>query len=109
MLLGPATYWLALNDGSFDVRLTNAHRTVTGRVFVDDRGAPYDFSTTDRYTDLPGELVRAEWRTPVRGWEVVDGRAVPGMVEAVWLLPSGPEPYFTGPLSHVVRNVSLDH
>ena len=44
--------------------LSDAARTVTGRVFIDDRGAPRDFSTTDRFADLPGGLVRAEWRTP---------------------------------------------
>ena len=85
--------------------LTDRGRTVTGRVFVDERGAPYDFSTTDRYADLPGGMVQAEWRTPVRGWQVIDGRAVPGAIEAVWHLPDGPMPYFTGQFGCLTRNV----
>jgi hypothetical protein len=79
--------------------------SVTARVFVDERGAPYDFSTTDRFADLPGGPVRAEWRTPVRGWEHLDGRAVPGPMEAVWHLPDGPLRYVTGRLTAIAWNV----
>ncbi len=105
MLLGPSTEWTAVDDRSFDVRLTDAGRSVTARVFVDERGAPYDFSTTDRFADLPGGPVRAEWRTPVRGWEHIDGRAVPGPMEAVWHLPDAPLPYVNGRLSDISWNV----
>ena len=98
MLLRPATSWAAVDDRSFDVSLCDAGRCVTGRVFVDERGAPCDFSTTDRYADLPGGLVRAEWRTPVASWELVDGRPIPGPMRAVWHLPDGPLPYVEGRL-----------
>jgi hypothetical protein len=98
MLLGPATSWTAVDDRSFDVTLGDAGRSVTGRVLVDDRGAPCDFSTTDRYADLPGGLVRAEWRTPVEGWDLVDGRPIPGPMRAVWHLPDGPLPCVEGHL-----------
>lgn len=105
MLLGPPTEWTAVDDGSFDVRLTDTGHSVTARVFVDERGAPYDFSTTDRFADLPGGPVRAEWRTPVRGWEHLDGRAVPDPMEAVWHLPDGPLRYVTGRLTAIAWNV----
>ena len=98
MLLGPATTWAGVDEHTFDVTLNNAGHTVTGRVFLDERGAPRDFSTADRYADLPGGLVRAEWHTPVRGWELVDGRPLPGLVGAVWHLPDGPLPYIEGHL-----------
>jgi hypothetical protein len=104
MLLGPSTAWNAVDDRSFDVSLTDAGRTVSGRVFVDERGAPYDFSTTDRYMDTPEGPIQAEWRTPVRGWERIHGRAVPGQIEAVWHLPDGPVPYVTGQLGYLTRN-----
>ena len=97
MLLGPTTTWTGVGD-TFDVTLTDTGRTVTGRVFLDDRGAPRDFSTTDRFADLPGGLVRAEWRTPVRSWEIIDGRPLPGHFGAVWHLPDGPLPYVEGRL-----------
>jgi hypothetical protein len=96
MLLGPSCAWTAVDDNSFDVALTDSDRTVTGRVFLDERGAPRDFSTTDRYADLPGGLVRAEWRTPVQRWEMFHGRPRPGPSAAVWQLPEGPLPYIEG-------------
>ena len=98
MLLGLATTWTGVDERSFDVSLTDSGRTVTGRVFLDDRGAPRDFSTTDRYADLPRGLVRAEWRTPVSSWESIDGRPLPGPFGAVWHLPGGPLPYIEGRL-----------
>jgi len=98
MLLGPATTWTGIDEHTFDVILSGSGRTVTGRVFLDDRGAPRDFSTTDRYADLPGGLVRAEWRTPVQNWERIDGRPLPGPFGAVWHLPDGPVPYIEGRL-----------
>jgi hypothetical protein len=98
MLLGAATTWSGIDDHTFDVTLSDAGRHVTGRVFLDDRGAPCDFSTTDRFADLPGGLVRAEWRTPVDGWENVDGRPLPGPMRAVWELPEGGLPYVEGRL-----------
>lgn len=87
MLLTRAVAWAAVDDSSFDVSLTDAGRTVTARVFVDERGAPRDFSTTDRYAVLTGGPVRAEWTTPMTGWTTMDGRALPSGGSAVWHLP----------------------
>ena len=98
MLLGPATTWTGVDEHTFDVTLDNAGHAVTGRVHLDERGAPRDFSTTDRYADLPGGLVRAEWHTPVRSWQMIDGRPLPGPFGAVWYLPDGQLPYIEGRL-----------
>lgn len=93
MLLGPETTWTAVDDSAFDVTLTNGGRTVSGRVYLDERGAPRDFSTTDRFLADPyapyHPLVRAEWRTPVHDWHVVNGRLIPAGALAVWHLPQG--------------------
>ena len=62
---------------------------VTARVFLDEQGAPRDFSTDDRYAALPGGPVRAEWTTPIAGWTRTAGRAVPTRGSAVWHLPDG--------------------
>jgi len=107
MLLTTATAWNAVDDHTFEVCLTDAGRTVRARVFVDRRGAPYDFSTTDRYAALPGGLIQAEWHTPVADWTTLGGRPAPGTVAAVWHLPAGPLPYFTGRLTHLTHNVTL--
>ncbi|WP_433934962.1 DUF6544 family protein [Sorangium cellulosum] len=92
MVLGPEATWTAVDDRSFDVALTDQGRTVTARVFVDERGAVTDFSTTDRYVEDPAhpkEMVQARWSTPVEGWMVVDGRPVARGGKAVWHLPGG--------------------
>lgn len=93
MLLGPETTWTEVDDHTFDVSLTDAGRTVKGRVFLDDRGAPRDFETTDRFGQDPADpsrkFVRARWTTPLAGWIEVDGRPLAKSGEAVWHFPSG--------------------
>ncbi|MGH9264198.1 MAG: DUF6544 family protein [Acidimicrobiales bacterium] len=89
MLLGPATGWAGVDDRSFDVTFSDAGLTVRARVSLDDRGAPVNFSTTDRYAALPGGPVRARWTTPIAGWEEVGGRPVPTGGAAVWHLEDG--------------------
>jgi hypothetical protein len=93
MLLRPEVGWSEVDDDTFDVALTDAGLTVTARVSLDERGAPRDFSTTDRYAELPGGPVRAEWTTPIDGWTHAGGRAVPTRGSAVWHLPDGPLTY----------------
>jgi hypothetical protein len=96
MVLGPEARWVPVDERSFDVSLTDHGRTVTARVFVDERGAPVDFSTTDRYGEdpaHPGSMVRARWSTPMREWTTWDGRPIPRGGTAVWHFPSGDFPY----------------
>jgi hypothetical protein len=97
MLLVPGVAWEALGDRSFGVTLTNRGVTVRARVLLDERGAPRDFETTDRFTNDPFEpgrpLVRARWTTPVDGWQAADGRQLPTGGRAVWHLPKGELPY----------------
>jgi len=98
MLLTPSTRWVGVDRDTFDVTLSDSGCSVTGRAYLDADGAIRDFSTTDRFADLPGGLVRAEWRTPVQRWDRLDGRPIPGPMRAVWHLPDGPLPYVEGRL-----------
>ena len=93
MLLRPNASFAPVDEAAFDVSLVDAGRTVTARVFLDDDGHPTDFSTTDRYADLPGGLVRAEWTTPINGWQADGDRLIPVHGSAVWHLPDGPLKY----------------
>ena len=96
MLLVPEVSWAPCDSNSFAVMLTDHDRRVTARVFVDERGAPLDFSTTDRFCydpDRPKQLVRARWSTPVSGWSDLDGVSRPTGAQAVWHLPQGPFTY----------------
>ena len=72
---------------------TDTGTTVTAHVRVDRRGAVRDFSTTDRFTNLPDGLVRAEWTTPIERWDDAGVRPIPGPSGATWHLPDGPLTY----------------
>ena len=94
LLLGPETSWREAAPNAFDVTLQDGALRVSARVRTDDRGAPLDFSTTDRFYDAPdGKRIRTEWRTPVSGWQSVNGRMLPRRAQAVWQLASGPFVY----------------
>jgi uncharacterized protein DUF6544 len=95
-LLRPEVTWREVDADSFDVTLRDGGRGVSGRVFIDERGAPVDFSTSDRFADLPGGPRRAEWRTPMSEWVAVDGRPLPGQSKAVWNLTEGEFSYLEG-------------
>ena len=91
MLLVPEVRWSHVDASSFDVELTDHGRTVRARVFVDQRGAPVDFSTTDRFYADPkaSRPVRARWTTPVEGWLETGDRRLWTRGQAVWHLPEG--------------------
>lgn len=93
MLLRPATTWTGVDDRSFDVSLSDRVTRVTARVYLDERGAPVGFSTEDRYCEDPFSprhpLIRGRWTTPVDGWTMRDGRALPTSARAEWHLPGG--------------------
>ncbi|MGY1808311.1 DUF6544 family protein [Blastococcus sp. SYSU D00669] len=93
MLLARAVRWSPVDDERFDVALTDAGRTVTARVTVDDRDRVADVATEDRWADLPGGPTRARWTTPVRGWTEIGDRLVPHGGGAVWHLSGGPYEY----------------
>jgi len=96
MLLTPAISWAGVDDSSFAVSLEDHGRKVTAQVFVDEKGAPRDFSTTDRFCFDPDgskRLIRARWTTPIAGWEFVDGRPLPLGGQVIWHLPEGPFAY----------------
>lgn len=97
MLLSSHVAWAAVDASSFDVTLTDRDRSVTGRIFIDERGAPTNFSTTDRFVRDPADpehpWVRTRWSTPVDGWELVAGDPVPTGAKAVWHLDDGPFAY----------------
>ncbi len=93
MLLGPETAWSEVDEHSFDVSLADHGTTVTARVFVDGFGAPFDFSTTDRFMWTgDGPPQRTRWTTPVE-FGSVNGRPVTLHGQAVWHLPEGPRSY----------------
>ena len=110
MLLTDSVRWIEADDESFDISITDEGNVVTARVVVDADGALRDFSTEDRWCDLPEGLVRARWTTPFAGWATVDGRPWLTGVQAVWHLADGPLPYVEGTFvaESMARNVMPD-
>jgi hypothetical protein len=93
MLLRPNTTFAPVDDRSFDVTLADADLRVSARVFLDEDGRPANFSTKDRYADLLGGLVRAEWTTPIDGWARDGDRFIFTRGSAIWQLSEGPLHY----------------
>ncbi|HEX5189160.1 MAG TPA: DUF6544 family protein [Streptosporangiaceae bacterium] len=93
MLLRLPVTWAAVDGQSFDVTLADHGRQVTGRVYLDDRGLPRDFSTDERYRDAGDGSVRTRWRTPVARWRQAGWRWQPAAASAVWELADGPLAY----------------
>jgi hypothetical protein len=93
MILRPNTEWLSVGDSCFDLKLRDGGNTVSARVVIDSRGAPCEFSTTDRFVSDPytkgHPLVRARWTTPVDDWVKWGDRVVPRQGKALWHLPGG--------------------
>lgn len=89
MLLAPDVTWQAIDTTSFGLTLSDYGRTVSARVFVDPRGLPVNFETTDRFREDPTDRkkwVRALWSTPMEGSCSVDGRQLPARGQARWHL-----------------------
>jgi hypothetical protein len=92
MLLVPEVRWSPVDESCFDVALTDRGRSVTARVFVDERGAPVDVSTDDRFGADPADpkrFARARWTTPVEGWRMVGDRPLWTRGQALWHPPEG--------------------
>lgn len=108
MLLQPNTSFAPVDDRSFDVTLVDSGMTVTARVLLDDDGRPANFTTFDRYADLKEGVVRAEWTTPIDGWQPDGDRFTFTRGHASWNLPQGPLDYldFTMSPGSVRYNVS---
>lgn len=99
MLLRPNVSFAEVDEHSFDVTLVDAAQSVTGRVLLDDESRPANFITSDRYADLSGGLVRAQWSTPVDGWQLDGDRFIFTRASALWQLPAGPLTYLDFSLS----------
>ncbi len=95
-LLRDDVRWTEADASAFDVTQRDAGHSVSGRVFIDERGAPVDFASTDRFAALPEGLRRAEWRTPISKWVTANGRPVPGPCRVVWNLPEGEFSFLEG-------------
>lgn len=92
MLLRPEVRWYRLDDEAFELALVDRGHAVSARVTVDERGAPTEVASEDRFhldptADRPP--VQAGWSTQPREWTSLEDRPVPTRIEAAWRLPGG--------------------
>jgi antitoxin (DNA-binding transcriptional repressor) of toxin-antitoxin stability system len=109
MLLGPEVNWSEHGQDSFEIELTDHDRTVAAIVFVDERGAMTDFSTSDRYGEdpaKPGTMLKTRWSTPIAGWNLDGRKPLPTGASAIWHFTSGEFEYARFKLAP--RGVELD-
>ncbi len=92
MLLVPEVRWSEVDASSFEVSLIDHGRTVKARVLLNERGAPVNFETTDRFYADPkdaSKVSRCRWTTPIDGFQIEGDRQLPTRGQAVWHLPEG--------------------
>lgn len=85
-LLGPNVTIAPVDDGSFQVSLTDRGETAKAVLFVDAEGRLTNFRAS-RYSAATRRL--ETWETPVGGYREIDGLNLPTTGFAVWKLASG--------------------
>jgi hypothetical protein len=104
-LIRPEFKWRAINGKEAGVSFSNGPHTVSATLFFDEGGHLIDFRSEDR-GDLQkdGGLKIMPWTTPLSDYRYFDGRAVPGLGEAIWHRPDGPFTYGRFRVSNVRFN-----
>jgi hypothetical protein len=86
--LGENISWEAIDDHSARVTFTDAGKSVSAEVFIDDTGQLTNF-TAMRYREIEGEYSLDPWSTPITCYREIAGLNLPIRGKAVWNLPSG--------------------
>lgn len=103
--LGANITWQAVNNHSADVKLTDAGKSVSGRMYFEDDGRPTNF-TTLRYREIDGDFSLDPWSTPMTGYGVHGGLNLPTQGQAVWNLPSGDLAYIDLEIKEIAYNMT---
>ena len=113
MMWFPAAYlndyitWQAVDDHAADVSLTDAGRTVGGRMYFDDAGRLLSF-TARRYKEDRGSFTLETWAAPVTAYARMAGLNLPIWGQGVWHLAAGDLPYVDITLRDLAYNVPIE-
>ena len=97
--------WRAVDGHSAEVEFSDAGKSVSGRLFVDDDGRPTNF-TAMRYREIDGDFSLDPWSTPITGYGVRAGLQLPTRGQAVWNLPDGDFTYVDLEIEEVEYNAT---
>jgi hypothetical protein len=90
MLLGGPVSWNEVDADGFELAVSDHGRTARARVRIDERGAPVDFETSDRFLrEAKSPPRRARWSTPISGITEVEGHPVAAGGRAIWHVEGG--------------------
>ena len=103
--LGENITWESVDSDSADVYLSDAGRTVSGRMFFDQSGRPINF-TAKRYREIDGDFSFDQWSTPIRGYGVRAGLNIPILGHAEWNLPQGDLVYVDIEIDEIKYNLT---
>lgn len=105
----PAAYlhdfitWEAADHNSATVHFSDAGRTVSGTMHIDDDGRPVAFAA-ERYREVDGAYELTPWSTPCLAYGQLGGVNLPVRGQAIWHLPGGDLPYVDVTITAVAYN-----
>jgi hypothetical protein len=95
-LLAPATLidtsirWEENSPLSVTAHFNNKGYTVSAQLVFDTSGALINFISNDRYFSSDGKTYKKyTWSTPVRSYQIIDGKKLFSEADALWQMPSG--------------------
>ena len=99
--------WKEIDPFSCKVILQNGSYKVSAILYFNEKGELVNFVSDDRYAlQDDGKMRRARWSTPVKDYNVIDGRRIPTYGETIWNYPEGDFTYGVFRLSSIKYNVA---
>jgi hypothetical protein len=103
--LGENINWVAVDDHTAQVTLTDHGKSVSAFMYFDETGKVTNF-TADRHREVDGEFSLDPWSTPVTKYGMMAGLNLPVCGQAVWNLPAGDFVYIEVEITEITYNSS---
>lgn len=103
--LGENITWVAVDDYTAQVTLTDHGKSVSAFMYFDETGKVTNF-TADRHREVDGEFSLDPWSTPVTKYGMMAGLYLPVCGQAVWNLPAGDFVYIEVEITEITYNSS---
>ena len=103
--LGENITWVAVDDYTAQVTLTDHGKSVSAFMYFDETGKVTNF-TADRHREVDGEFSLDPWSTPVTKYGMMAGLNLPVRGQAVWNLPAGDFVYIEVEITEITYNSS---
>jgi len=105
--LGDNFTWQAVDDHAADLTFHDSGKSVTGRMYFDDKGRMLSFEA-QRYGEFGGHFVMNTWTTPTTEYGRFAGLNLPVAGFGVWQLPTGDFPYIDVHVTEITYNEPVE-